>query len=864
MNNKNTSNFEKIISFWSKFIQTKRILIIFSAIILTIISLHSIKNNLGFSTDTSEMLSEDLDWRKLDIQYEKLFPQFLDNIIVVVEAQSPDLAADTAKNIFEELKKNKNEIKNIFYIKDIPYIKKSSFLFLEYSELQNLSDRLATIQPFLGVLLADTSLRGLFNMLSDAMEAKSNDDSIELTPIISEINYALENNNHFISWHRLMDPKYKNKKIYREFIELKINSTENDLLPNEKIMKKIREVIEPYKDSKVKVRLTGGEVLAYEELKSVSNANIKAIALSIILVAMILIIGLGSFRIAVACLTTLLIGLIITTAFASISIGTLNLISIAFAVLYIGLGIDFAIHMALRYREESELDINSSIALKNTLRYMLKPLLLCAITTAIGFYAFIPTNYSGVAELGLIAGSGMIISFIITITLLPALLTYTSIGEINSIKIINNKNFFDIFFALPYKYTKIILIFTLFTVVSITLFIDKVTFDENRLNLQDQRNESVQTYRDLIMNSETTPWEAVLIVKSKNEIDRKKNQIELLPLVDAVVSIDNFLPDEQDDKLMLIDEMSLLMGKINNNPKTLEINNSDRLNSIKKLKIGLQKYLENNIDDEITILNNNLTNLLENINNNKNLIAIENQFLKNLPGRLDALSHALDASKVSLDNIPDEIYKRWVNNENYLIKILPKEDLNNNNAMRNFVAQLQNYNNDVIGSPIISIEAGDAVVNAFKFAFCFALIMISILLLMLIKIKYDAIIILGAVLVGAIFTFGFMLLFNIPLNFANIIGLPLLLGIGVDSGIHITERFYENSGKKTNIYKTSSMRGVFISTLTTIFSIGNLSFSSHQGTASMGLLLTIGLISMLIATMLVLPSFLIWRDSLAQ
>ena len=129
---------------------------------------------------------------------------------------------------------------------------------------------------------------------------------------------------------------------------------------------------------------------------------------------------------------------------------------------------------------------------------------------------------------------------------------------------------------------------------------------------------------------------------------------------------------------------------------------------------------------------------------------------------------------------------------------------------------------------------------------------------------YDAIIILGAVLVGAIFTFGFMLLFNIPLNFANIIGLPLLLGIGVDSGIHITERFYENSGKKTNIYKTSSMRGVFISTLTTIFSIGNLAFSSHQGTATMGLLLTIGLISMLIATMLVLPSFLIWRDSLAQ
>ena len=106
-----------------------------------------------------------------------------------------------------------------------------------------------------------------------------------------------------------------------------------------------------------------------------------------------------------------------------------------------------------------------------------------------------------------------------------------------------------------------------------------------------------------------------------------------------------------------------------------------------------------------------------------------------------------------------------------------------------------------------------------------------------------------------------MILFNIPLNFANIIGLPLLLGIGVDSGIHITERFYEEKNTQTNIYMTSSIRGVIVSTLTTVFSIGNLIFSSHQGTASMGLLLSLGLISMMIATMIILPSFLIWRNS---
>ena len=299
------------------------------------------------------------------------------------------------------------------------------------------------------------------------------------------------------------------------------------------------------------------------------------------------------------------------------------------------------------------------------------------------------------------------------------------------------------------------------------------------------------------------------------------------------------------------------MGNLENRSSELEISKNHRIAAIKKLKTILDNYLVHNSDNQMILLNSNLNNLLSNLNDNddKKIKAIENQFLENFPGRIKALSDALNAEEVTINNIPDEIYKRWVSDEKYLIKILPKEDLNNNISMRNFVYQLQDFNKDVIGSPIISIEAGNAVKSAFKFAFLCAFIAITILLMLLIKIKYDALIILISVLIGSIFTLGFMPFFNIPLNFANIIGLPLLLGIGVDSGIHITERFYEEKNTQTNIYITSSMKGVIISSLTTIFSIGNLAFSSHQGTASMGLLLSEGLISMMFATMIVLPSF---------
>ena len=128
------------------------------------------------------------------------------------------------------------------------------------------------------------------------------------------------------------------------------------------------------------------------------------------------------------------------------------------------------------------------------------------------------------------------------------------------------------------------------------------------------------------------------------------------------------------------------------------------------------------------LLNSNLNNLLSNLNDDddKKIKAIENQFLENFPGRIKALSDALNAEEVTINNIPDEIYKRWVSDEKYLIKILPKEDLNNNISMRNFVYQLQDFNKDVIGSPIISIEAGNAVKSAFKLAFLCAFIVTTV------------------------------------------------------------------------------------------------------------------------------------------
>jgi len=858
-------NIENITINLIKKIEHYRIAIIISYIALTLFSIFYIKDNLGVNTDTTDMLSPDLSWRKLDIEYEKEFPQFTDNLLIVIESGTPDQATDTAEKLYSAIKENPLLISDIYYPNLLPYFRQSAFLFLDTDELQDLADQLATIQPFLGTLLEDKNLRGLFTMLGDAIEYKQEGEEIDLKPLLLEINRAFENDKYNVSWQRLMSTDKESKSIYREFIVLRTLESEEEFLPGEDVIKHVRTLISSLDlaNENVKIRLTGGTALSYEELKSVSDANIQAIIISFILVAIILFIGLGSGWLVASSIITLFFGLIATTAFAAATVGELNLISVAFAVLYIGLGIDFTIHLTLRYREQA-LSNKQGNALQLAISFIFRSLILCAFTTAIGFYSFIPTDYKGVAELGWIAGSGMFISIIFTLTLLPALLSLKPYKKSNPTKLKSPSTFIRTITLVPYRHSKLILLLTLIIVIGFITQLHKISFDVNTLNLQDPENESVQTYRDLLKDSDPSPWNAVLLKQNKNDILPAIKQIEQLELVDEVIWFEDLLPINQDDKLFIIDEMNLFMGILSTEEDKNEITIEDRIETLEKLKTQLDSFSDPDIDTETKKLDGYISSFLGSNPDKDSLLALENRMLFNLDGRINSLNEALNAKAVELIDIPDEVRQRWISNRHYKIEIFPKENLNDNQAMKHFVKQLQHYDDSVIGGPIINIEAGDAVITAFKSAFIYALIAITLLLLFLIKRKIDAAIILISVLVGAIFTFGFMLIFNIPLNFANIIGLPLLLGIGVDSGIHIADRFRQEQGTNRNIFTTSSSRGVIVSSLTTICSVGNLAFSSHTGTASMGLLLTLGLASMMISTMMILPAFLIWQDSLKK
>ena len=861
--------FERTLAAWIGLVERFNIWIILLVLAGAAFSFHYTAGNLRMNTSTRDMLSPDLPWRQNDLKYDENFPQYTDNILVVIESGTPDEAADAANLLYNRLSEETTLFNTVYYPRALPYFRQSALLFLDTGELQDLADNLAAIQPFLSKLTTDPSLRGLFAMLTEAVKAKRDGDDIDLSDLLDRINRAfsaLDSGQPYrLSWQSLMSGEDDPGMIHREFIVLQPVLDYEELFPAHAAIDRINTLartlaLTPERD--IRVRLTGSAALSHDEMRNVFQGTTLAIVLALCMVGVIMLAGLGSWKLVLASLLTLITGLIYTAGFAALTVGELNLISVAFAVLYIGLGVDFAIHYCLRYRELLVERQDNHVALCNTSINIGESLLFCAVTTAMGFYAFIPTDYVGVAELGWISGSGMFISLLITLTLLPALLSLFPLDA-------KHRQGNPVITAIPESLInaplihagRIRLMTVILAAVSLIL-ITGISFDHNTLNLQSRKNESVKTYLELLADSETSPWTSVVVADSREEAEQLVGRLSRLDRVEKVAWIDDFVPDGQDEKLAIIEEMNLMLGFFNT-AETAPPDDRQRIAALEEFNRELASLpAAETPDTGARPLQVHLTRFLERLEASDQdtrrelLRKIEWILLASLPGRLEELRTALQAEPVSRYSLPEEFKSHWLSgNNHYLIEIYPKENLMDNHALRRFVKQLQAEVPTVTGSPVVSLEAGDAVVTAFQQAFFYAFTVIALFLLAVHRLR-NTLLILTPLLLATLFTGAASVIFNIPLNFANIIALPLLLGIGVDSGIHIMHRVRSKPPEDGRLLATSSARAVVVSALTTIFSIGNLSFSPHLGTASMGKLLTIGITMTLICTLIVLPSLL--------
>ncbi|HEB77095.1 MAG TPA: hypothetical protein ENI90_01025, partial [Methylothermaceae bacterium] len=527
---------------------------------------HYAATHLRVDTDTTKMLDPNLPFMQKREQLERIFPQDKNAVLLVIESPVAEISETAARRLKRLLAPQRQSIRSVYLPTAHPFFDRYGLLYLETDELERLASDLARAQPFIARLHADFSLRSLLSLLTRALRFEEA-LPVSLDPVVRRISTAFEANlagrPYLLSWQDLLfEPKYKIGHTL-QFIVVSPVLDFTKMLPAEGAITTIRTAIDQVKTIDgipVQVRMTGEPVLEYEELLSISRSTEIAGLVSLFLVCTALLAGFRSGKLVLATLITLALGLAYSVGFAALTVGSLNLISMAFAVLYIGMGVDYATHLSLRYREFLLEDHTPAAALRHSLSSVSPSLFLCALTTALALYAFIPTPYKGISELGIIAGSSMFIVVLVTLTAMPALLALLPLKPVQSWKRRRTLFLPERLAHFPYRHSLGLRRLTFFaTLIGLGLLCG-ITVDFNPVNLRDPNSESVQTFRELLRSKETSPMFLTALAEGEAETRLLENRFEQVPSVEAAVSIFDLLPDDQEDKLYIIDEMALILG----------------------------------------------------------------------------------------------------------------------------------------------------------------------------------------------------------------------------------------------------------------------------------------------------------------
>ena len=831
------------------------------ALILAIAAGFYTARNFSINTDINTLISPNLDWRQRDNQFEKAFDRER-TILAVVDAPTPELTSAASAALAQKLSGDTKHFESVQPLGGGEFFEKNGLLFLPVAEVGRLTGQFESAAPLIEIMAGDPSLRGLTGALETGLAGVKRGqfklDSTErpFSLIAQTVENVLNTGSGTFSWRELVSDKPLTDADRRAFIEFKPILDFNALEPGKDATDAIRQAARDLNlggEYGARVRLTGPVPIANEEFATVQDGAIVNGIGTVIVVLFILWMALHSPKIISAVFANLFIGLSITTAVGLMMVGSLNLLSIAFAVLFVGLGVDFGIQFSVRYRSERFKSSDLQTALEKAAEYSAVPLSLAAMATAAGFLSFLPTDYKGVSELGKIAGAGMLVAFLTSITVLPALLSLLNPpGE---------KEPVGYAFLAPMdhfleKYRVAIIVGTLLIAVAGLPLLYFLRFDFNPINLRSPKVESIATFLDL-RNDPNTGANAINVMTS-SEADAKKigARLEKVPEVLRVMSLDSFVPEDQPAKLKLIAQG----GKVLNpalNPDSIDAAPSDDENveALKGTAESLRK-VAGDAGGPGAVASRRLADVLAKLADSSQATRDKTQaiFVAPLKVVLDQLKNSLQAQPVSLKTLPADLVNSWKTRDGLTrVEALPRGDPNDNDTLRKFAAAVLAAEPNAIGGPVSILKSGETVVRAFIHAGLTALIVIGLLLWLTLRRITDVLLTLVPLLVAGAVTLEICVLIGLPLNFANIVALPLLLGVGVAFKIYYVTAWRAG---RTNLLQSSLTRAIFFSAMTTATAFGSLWLSSHPGTASMGKLLALSLVTTLAAVLLFQPALM--------
>jgi hopanoid biosynthesis associated RND transporter like protein HpnN len=843
--------------------------------------------HLEFSTNRNDLVGSEKTYHHNFLRMKEEFPG-QDDIAVVVESEDAEKNRQFVERLGARLEAETNLFHEVMFKGDLKMLGKKALLFLDEPSLRELQSSLADYRPFLSQFSKATNLQSLFQLVNNQIRSEFTNTKREKTENVDAMMKALP------ALRRILDlgtdaikrpgtppspgvtalfdaGAEAQAKQYITFGHLYlVNVRAGREQDNEPAVKRIRELIEIVKQEVpgVNVGVTGEPVLEFDEMSQSQSDSTVASIVSLVASALIFIFGYRQTGRPIKAVVCLLVGLGYTMGYTTLVVGHLNILTITFFPILIGLAIDFGVHLITRYEEELRHGRSEKVSIEKAMVNTGLGIFTGCFTTAGAFFAMGLTDFKGIKEMGIISGGGLLICLVPMMTMLPILLLrgrQNKIDEAAVPAIDRRAKIENIWLSRPFAVLGITGVLCLVSVLEFR----NVKFDYNLLNMQSKGLPAVEFEHKLIDSSAKSVLFAAVVADDAAQAVALEQQITNLPTVKSIDSMAQFLGGDQTLRLEIIGQIKRDLNAFHFAPMDTE---PADINALSLTLWSLRGYLGLALS-EIEAAND--TNMLAVIRPfrksiedfrfamlnadrrvaSARLAAYQQALFKDINDTFAALRNQDNSSALRVEDLPPDLRNRFVGKTGkHLLQVYPVENVWEREPQQRFVKELRTVDPNVTGTPVQLLEYTTLLKDSYVEAAWYALAAIVVLVLLHFRSLSMLALALIPVAIGTIWMVGWMGLRGIPFNPANIMTLPLVIGIGVTNGIHILNRFAEE--QNPSILAKSTGKAVLVSALTTIAGFGSLIPAKHQGIASLGSVMTVGVATCMIAALTFLPAVL--------
>lgn len=826
--------------------------------LITGLSLYYISQNFAINSSFDDVIRPDdqLSWYADNEIFKKTFPQYQNTALVVISSPSAQNAFTAGQLTYQKILAS-NHFDDVFAPEFMPFFESKRLLQMPTLVVSHYADSVKKQLPDLTLLNSNPNISGATQFFKKRLAKEAEIEALDFSSI--QLLTSLQHTLNSIDQDAAVLPKFltplwipDQAEMHYHLILVKGKKDFSAQLPNKVIVDRLYTIFASLNlPTDVSVRLTGETALANDEVQAgLSGVEIAGV-ISIFLLAVILFFGLKYKRVIFGVLTMLLIGVSWTLALGLYLVGPLNALSLIFMIMFFGLAIDFAIHFALRWIDFNE-PFDQLKTYEKTVSDIGAALMLCVLTSSIAFLAFLPTAYNGLAQLGVISAVGMVVAFLLTLTFLPIWLSLFQ--HKRKLEPFKQKGFIFYIHSIKPMPTLVMA----FMLACVGLFVIKdIQFDYSVLAMQNNQTEAMQTLNELQQNDIFTDYGIAVIAPDLNSLNHLIPELESLASVSKVATPMAMVPLFQQQK---IDALQGVKSAFNVFSEEIYVNSVDNDLNVAPSLVALIELFElqkSNFFDEDSALLHSIHQALITIQNDPDKVNLFNALIKKgLRSDFQQLDRWLNVTPFDFKDIPKEIRHRFITDEGaVLINVMSAKPLNDRKIMTDFIEQVSQVAPNIAGRSVVEWGVGQVVKEAFVQATSLAIVCIFFILVCYFRQVLLPAIILMPITLTTIFTFSVIQFSSLSLNMANILVVPLIFGLGVDTALHVVHR-YSRSTVASFLDASSTTRAVIISALTTIGTFFSLSFSPHKGAASIGILLSISILFLLLATLVILPALM--------